>query len=81
MNSVFIRLVDCKYIYLLVSSGPLNYSSSGIFVSSVSQDEEMVREYIRNQEQNDIHRNQLALGVQRLGRNLIRSRLCQEQLN
>ncbi len=35
----------------------------GYYVSTVGLDEEMVREYIRNQEQEDIYRDQLALGV------------------
>ncbi len=35
----------------------------GYFVSTVGLDENMVREYIRNQEKNDASRDQLKLGV------------------
>jgi putative transposase len=35
----------------------------GYFVSTVGLDEDMVREYIRNQEQNDEHRDQMKLGM------------------
>ena len=35
----------------------------GYYVSTVGLDEMMVREYIRNQEKNDIHRDQLSLEV------------------
>ena len=35
----------------------------GYFVSTVGLDEEMVREYIRNQEKQDKHRDQLKFGV------------------
>lgn len=35
----------------------------GYYVSTVGLDEDMVREYIRNQEKNDVHRDQLKLGV------------------
>uniref|UniRef100_UPI001FE0A26A IS200/IS605 family transposase n=1 Tax=Marinobacterium profundum TaxID=1714300 RepID=UPI001FE0A26A len=35
----------------------------GYFVSTVGLDEEMVREYIRNQEKADEHRDQLRLGM------------------
>ncbi len=35
----------------------------GYFVSTVGLDEEMVREYIRNQEKNDVERDQLKFGV------------------
>jgi putative transposase len=45
-----------------------NYSGEefwarGYFVSTVGLDEEMVREYIRNQEKEDEHRDQLKFGV------------------
>jgi len=40
-----------------------HFWARGYFVSTVGLDEEMVREYIRNQEANDIHRDQLSLGV------------------
>ncbi len=33
----------------------------GYYVSTVGLDEEVIREYIRNQEKNDIHRDQLNL--------------------
>ena len=39
-----------------------HFWARGYFVSTVGLDEEMVREYIRNQEVNDVHRDQLALG-------------------
>ena len=35
----------------------------GYFVSTVGLDEEMVREYIRNQEKQDEHRDQLTFGI------------------
>jgi|TARA_R110000868_G_C10501614_1_gene731224 putative transposase len=35
----------------------------GYFVSTVGLDEEMVREYIRNQEKNDVDRDQLKFGI------------------
>jgi len=35
----------------------------GYYVSTVGLDEEVVREYIRNQEKQDIHRDQLKLGI------------------
>ncbi|CAG20445.1 hypothetical transposase [Photobacterium profundum SS9] len=35
----------------------------GYFVSTVGLDEEMVRAYIRNQEEQDCHRDQLKFGV------------------
>ncbi|MCL1127857.1 IS200/IS605 family transposase, partial [Shewanella surugensis] len=35
----------------------------GYYVSTVGLDEEMIKEYIRNQEKNDIHRDQLKLGM------------------
>jgi len=35
----------------------------GYFVSTVGLDEMMVREYIRNQEKNDEHRDQLKFGI------------------
>ena len=40
-----------------------NFWARGYFVSTVGPDEEMVREYIRNQEEEDLHRDQLELGV------------------
>ena len=40
-----------------------NFWARGYFVSTVGLDEEMVREYIRNQEEEDRHRDQLELGV------------------
>ena len=39
-----------------------HFWARGYFVSTVGLDEEMVREYIKNQEANDVHRDQLALG-------------------
>ena len=39
-----------------------NFWAQGYFVATVGLDEEMVREYIRNQEQADIRRDQLELG-------------------
>ncbi len=39
-----------------------HFWARGYYVSTVGLDEEMVREYIRNQEANDVHRDQLALG-------------------
>ena len=35
----------------------------GYFVSTVGLDEDMIREYIRNQEKNDVQRDQLEFGV------------------
>ena len=35
----------------------------GYFVSTVGLDEDVVREYIRNQEQDDEHRDQLKFGI------------------
>ncbi len=35
----------------------------GYYVSTVGLNEEMVRAYIRNQEQEDIRRDQLVLGI------------------
>ena len=35
----------------------------GYFVSTVGLDEEMIREYIRNQEKNDVQRDQLEFGL------------------
>ena len=35
----------------------------GYFVSTVGLDENMVREYIRNQEKNDVDRDQLKFGI------------------
>jgi len=35
----------------------------GYFVSTVGLDENMVREYIRNQEKQDVERDQMKLGV------------------
>ena len=40
-----------------------HFWARGYFVSTVGLDEDMVRKYIRNQEANDVHRDQLALGV------------------
>jgi putative transposase len=40
-----------------------HFWARGYYVSTVGLDEEMVREYIRNQEQEDVRRDQLALGV------------------
>ncbi len=40
-----------------------SFWARGYFVSTVGLDEEMVREYIRNQEKNDVARDQLKLGV------------------
>lgn len=40
-----------------------HFWARGYYVSSVGLDEEMVREYIRNQEQEDVRRDQLILGV------------------
>ena len=39
-----------------------NFWARGYFVSTVGLDEEVVREYIRNQEKNDENRDQLKLG-------------------
>ncbi len=38
--------------------------SRGYFVSTVGLDEEMVKEYIRNQEKQDEHREQLKFGIE-----------------
>ena len=35
----------------------------GYYVSTVGLDEDMVREYIRNQEKNDVDRDQLEFGI------------------
>ncbi len=35
----------------------------GFYVSTVGLDEDMVKEYIRNQEKNDVHRDQLNIGI------------------
>ncbi len=40
-----------------------HFWARGYYVSTVGLDEEMVREYIRNQEQEDVRRDQLALGM------------------
>ncbi len=40
-----------------------NFWARGYFVSTVGLDEEMVREYIRNQEKDDEHYNQLKLSI------------------
>lgn len=40
-----------------------HFWARGYYVSTVGLDEEMVREYIRNQEQEDERRDQLALGL------------------
>jgi putative transposase len=40
-----------------------HFWARGYFVSTVGLDEHVVREYIRNQEKNDEHRDQLKLGV------------------
>jgi putative transposase len=40
-----------------------NFWARGYFVSTVGLDEEMVREYIRNQEKEDEYLEQLKLGV------------------
>lgn len=40
-----------------------HFWARGYFVSTVGLDEEMVREYIRNQESNDERRDQMSLGV------------------
>jgi putative transposase len=40
-----------------------HFWARGYFVSTVGLDEEMVREYIRTQEQNDERRDQLKLGI------------------
>ncbi|MCL1078494.1 IS200/IS605 family transposase [Parashewanella spongiae] len=39
------------------------YWARGYFVSTVGLDETMVREYIRNQEKDDAHRDQLKFGI------------------
>jgi len=43
--------------------GGEHFWARGYYVSTVGLDEEMVREYIRNQEQEDVRRDQLALGM------------------
>ncbi|MCU7906234.1 MAG: transposase, partial [Candidatus Thiodiazotropha sp. (ex Epidulcina cf. delphinae)] len=40
-----------------------NFWARGYFVSTVGLDEMVVREYIRDQERNDAHRDQLVLGM------------------
>ncbi len=35
----------------------------GYYVSTVGLDEDMVKEYIRNQEKNDVHQDQLNIGI------------------
>ena len=40
-----------------------HFWARGYFVSTVGLDEEMVREYIRTQETEELHREQLALGM------------------
>ena len=40
-----------------------HFWARGYFVSTVGLDEEMVLDYIRNQEKNDAHREQLTLGT------------------
>ena len=40
-----------------------DFWARGYFVSTVGLDEEMVREYIRNQEKQDEHREQLTFGI------------------
>ena len=40
-----------------------HFWARGYYVSTVGLDEEMVREYIRNQERNDENRDQMSLGV------------------
>ena len=35
----------------------------GYYISTVGLDEDMVREYIRNQEKNDVDRDQLKFGI------------------
>ena len=40
-----------------------SFWARGYFVSTVGLDEEMVREYIRNQEKEDEHYDQLKLGI------------------
>ena len=35
----------------------------GYYVSTVGLDEDMVKEYIRNKEKNDVHRDQLNIGI------------------
>ncbi len=40
-----------------------HFWARGYFVSTVGLDEEMILEYIRNQEKEDEHRDQLRLGV------------------
>ncbi len=44
-----------------------HFWARGYYVSTVGLDEEMVRAYIRNQEQEDIRRDQLVLGISALG--------------
>lgn len=40
-----------------------HFWARGYYVSTVGLDEEMVREYIRNQERNDEKRDQMSLGI------------------
>ena len=40
-----------------------HFWARGYYVSTVGLDEEMVREYIRNQEANDENRDQITLGL------------------
>jgi len=40
-----------------------NFWAQGYFVSTVGLDEEMVREYLRSQEKEDKHYDQLKLGI------------------
>ena len=39
------------------------FLARGYYVSTVGLDEDMIKEYIRNQEKNDIHRDQLKFGM------------------
>ena len=45
------------------TSGGENFWARGYFVSTVGLDEEMVRAYIRHQEKEDEHYDQLKLGM------------------
>lgn len=40
-----------------------SFWARGYYVSTVGLDEEMIKEYIRNQEKNDENRDQMILGV------------------
>ncbi len=40
-----------------------SFWARGYYVSTVGLDEEMIKEYIRNQEKNDVNRDQMILGV------------------